>query len=114
MKEDEKKDVAVFRFGVISELVTGKDLETGEPERIIQDKCNRKWDIPHTSRTSIGRSTVRQWVRSYKNGNGDIKSLFPRSRSDKGESRSMDDDTCLNLIILKKENPKATVPWLIK
>lgn len=114
MTEEEKMEVAVFRFGVIHELVTGKDLETGEQERIIQDKCRRKWKIPHSRRTSIGRSTILQWVRLYKRGNRDIKSLFPQSRSDRGRSRSMDDETCLNLIRLKKENPKATVPWLIK
>ena len=56
MTEEEKMEVAVFRFGVIHELVTGKDLEPGEQERIIQEKCKRKWKIPFSCRTSIGRS----------------------------------------------------------
>lgn len=114
MKEEAKMEVAVFRFGVIGELVTGQDLEIGDQERIIREKCARKWVIPYSSRTSIGRSTILQWIRSYKKGNGDIRSLYPQSRSDKGKSRAMDDETCLNLTSLKMENPKASVRWLMK
>lgn len=114
MTEEEKMEVAVFRFGVIHEFVTGIDLETGEQERLLREKCKRKWKIPYSNKTRISRSTILRWVKLYKDGNRNIKSLYPQSRSDRGMSRSMDDETCLNLIALKKEKPKATVPWLKK
>ncbi len=47
MTENQKKEIAVFRFGVIGEFVTGAQLDYGEKERLIQDKCTRKWMIPH-------------------------------------------------------------------
>lgn len=114
MTEDQKKDVALFRYSIISELVNAKDLDWGEQERIIRDKCARKWSIPFSEKTSIGRSSILNWVKAYKDSNGDIRSLYPRDRSDKGKSRAMDEDTCLGLISLRKKMPKATVPLLIE
>ena len=45
MTEEDKKQVAAFRFGVICELVNGTDLQPGEKKRLIQQKCSRKWQI---------------------------------------------------------------------
>ena len=63
---------------------------------------------------SIGRSCIINWISAYKKSNGDIKSLSPRDRNDKGKSRALDEDTCLSLIGLREEMPKATVPRLIE
>ena len=46
MDEDKKKQIAVFRFGVIADFVTGVKLDRGEKERLLADKCARKWSIP--------------------------------------------------------------------
>jgi len=113
MTEDQKKDVALFRYSIISELVNTKDLDWGEQERLIREKCSRKWSIPFSEKTSVGRTCILNWVKAYKGSNGDIRSLYPRDRSDKGKSRSMDDDTCLGLISLRKKMLKATIPVLI-
>ena len=114
MTEDQKKDVALFRYSIISELVNAKDLDWGEQERLIRDKCARKWSIPYSEKTSIGRTCIFNWVKAYKDSNGDIRSLYPQDRSDKGKSRAMDEDTCLSLLSLRKRMPKATVPILIE
>ncbi len=113
MTKEEKIDVALFRYSIISDLVNAKDPDWGEQERLIREKCSKKWSIPHSEKTSIGRSCILNWVRAYKDSNGDIKSLYPADRRDRGKSRSLDEDTCLNLIGLRKELPKATVPLLI-
>ena len=39
MDEDQKKDVAIFRFGVISDFVSGVHLERGEQEQFLREKC---------------------------------------------------------------------------
>ncbi len=46
MTEDEKMQVAVVRFGVISDFVIGAQMSRGEKRRLMRDKCARKWQIP--------------------------------------------------------------------
>jgi len=114
MNEDAKKQVAVFRFGVICDLVNGSDANNGEKERLLREKCARKWQIPFSVRTHISRSTILRWVRLYQRGNGKLESLYPTDRSDRRRCRAMDADTCKALVSLRKENPNLPVPHLIE
>jgi transposase InsO family protein len=114
MTEDEKMQIAVFRFGVISDFVIGAQLSRGEKRRLMRDKCARKWQIPFSQKTRLSMGTIGRWCRLYKDSNGDLKSLQPKDRCDQGKSRAMDQDTCLSLIKLKLETPALTVPQLIE
>ena len=114
MNEEEKKQVATFRFGVICDLVSVDQMPSGEQERLIGDKCARKWQIPFSTRTRISRSTILRWLRRYKQSGGRLESLYPLDRSDRGKSRSLDEETCLALTRLRKELPKAPVKKLIE
>ena len=66
MDEDRKKQIAVFRFGVIHEFVGGAVLDYGEQERLLTEKCARKWQIPYSNRTRISRGAMLSWVRQYR------------------------------------------------
>jgi len=114
MNEDQKKEVSVFRFGVISDFVSGSHLERGEQERLLMEKGKRKWSIPYSSRTRLTRSTILRWIKRYKDSSGNLESLYPSDRSDWGRSRGIDEETSLALIALRKELPKVTVPFLIE
>lgn len=114
MTEEQKKQVATFRFGVIHELVNRMDLDRGEQERLVGDKSSRRWDIPFSPRTRIGRTTILRWLRLYKKSNGKIEALYPPDREDRGKSRSMDEETVLALIGLRGEFPRVTVAGLIE
>ncbi len=112
MTEEEKMQVAVFRYSVISDLVNGIDMVRAERRRLIREKCDRKWQIPFSQKTRISKETIRHWIRLYKDCG--LTALMPKDRSDQGESRAMDDDTCDALVCLRKEMPDATVPYLIE
>ncbi|MEE8400411.1 MAG: DDE-type integrase/transposase/recombinase [Desulfobacterales bacterium] len=112
MTEDEKMQVAIFRYGVISDFVNGIDMSRAEKRRLMRDKCDRKWPIPFSQKTRISKETINHWIRIY-NGGG-VKGLRPKDRSDQGHTRAMDEDTCESLIRLRKEMPAATVPHLIE
>jgi len=112
MTEDEKKEVAIFRYSVISDFVNGMDLTRAERRQLMRDKCQRKWQIPFSQKTRISEETIRNWIRIF-NGGG-LVSLIPKGRCDQGHSRAMDDDTCEALICLRKEMSAATVPHLIE
>ena len=114
MNEEQKREVAIFRFGVIHDFVSGVQLNRGEQNKLLREKCERKWSIPHSSRTRLTRSTLLRWIKRYQDSNGNLESLYPSDRSDRGVSRSLDEETSLALIRIRKEMPKSTVPYLIQ
>ncbi len=46
MTEEQKQEVAVFRFGVIAEFVGATRLDFAEQATLLKQKCARKWQIP--------------------------------------------------------------------
>jgi transposase InsO family protein len=114
MDQEQQKQIAVFRFGVISDFVNGAQLEPGERERLLREKTVREWQIPFSNRTSLSRSTLCQWIRQYQNGGNRLEALCPKERKDQGKSRAIDEETCLSLIKIRAELPKAPVSVLIK
>jgi len=113
MDEEKQKQIAAFRFGVIHDLVGNVKLEPGEQERLIREKCDRKWVIPFSDRTGITRSTLLRWVKLYKESGGKLEVLANQGRSDSGKSRAIDEETGLALIRLRRELPKATIARLL-
>jgi putative transposase len=114
MDEEQKKEVAAFRFGVIHDLVGGAVLSVGDKERLLREKCVRKWSIPHSSKTRVTRSTVQRWMKRYEDSGRRLESLYPKSRGDMGQTRSLDDETGLALMKLRKELPQVTAKILIQ
>ena len=113
MTEEQKTEVAVFRFSVIHDFVGNYKLDYGEQERLLKEKCARKWRIPYSHKTSLSRTTILRWVRQYKEGGSKLESLYPQDRSDQGQSRALDEETRLTLTRFRKENPRMPVPHLI-
>jgi transposase InsO family protein len=114
MNDEQKKQVAIFRFGVISDFVSPTRLGWGERARLIRQKCDRQWQIPFSQRTHLSPATIRSWIRAYEKSGQQIESLYPHSRSDRGQARALDQETTLALIGLRKEMPHATVKGLIR
>lgn len=102
MDEVTKKEIAVFRFGVIADIV-GRKLARGEKERIIRE-------IPFSTRTRISRSTILSWARAYTKARN-LESLYPE---DRGRPRVMDEETIASLVRLKKERRGMSLPVLLK
>jgi transposase InsO family protein len=114
MDEEQKKQVAIFRFGVISDFVSPARLDWGERARLLKEKCARQWQIPFSTRTRLSAPTIRSWIRAYERGGQRLEAIYPRSRSDRGAGRALDQETTLALIGLRREMPSATVKSLIR
>jgi transposase InsO family protein len=114
MTDEQKKQVAIFRFGVISDFVSPTRLAWGERARLIKHKCERSWQIPFSQRTRLSPATIRSWIRAYEKSGQQLESLYPHSRSDRGQPRALDPETTLALIGLRKEMPVAPVHTLIR
>ena len=114
MDEEQKKQVAIFRFGVISDFVSPTRLVWGERARLLGEKCARQWQIPFSNRTRLSPATIRSWLRAYEKGGQRLESLYPHSRNDRGEARALDQETTLALLGLRREMPIAPVKTLIR
>jgi transposase InsO family protein len=114
MQEKQKIDVAVFRYSVIHEFVGGMNLEYGQKQRLLREKCARKWVIPFSEKTSISESTILRWIKLYEDSGGKLESLYPKGRSDQGQQRSLEKETCLELTQMRQEFPDETVPFIVK
>ncbi|MFV0439203.1 MAG: hypothetical protein ACK5PS_17630 [Desulfopila sp.] len=81
MQEKQREEVALFRFGMISDLVCSR-LVPGEVSEQIREKSRQRWLIPASGRTRIAESTIRRWGSLYLGSDRQLASLFPRERSD--------------------------------
>lgn len=113
MQKKEREEVALFRFGVISDLVCAR-LEPGELTEKIGEKSQQRWHIPCSGRTRISTSTIRRWIRLYEKSGRQFSSLYPAPRSDRGRSRRVDEETILSLVKMRKELPGLPVIRLIE
>ena len=86
MDEDLREQIALFRYGVISELVS-RPLAAGEKEMLLAGIAAKSWVIPGSERTHIGRATARDWVTLYQRHG--LEGLRPSPRSDAGRPRAI-------------------------
>ena len=75
MNDEQKKQVAIFRFGVISDFVSPTRLHWGERARLLKQKCARQWQIPFSQRTRLSPGTVRSWIRAYEKSGQRLEAL---------------------------------------
>lgn len=114
MDEELKKKIAVFRYGVIADLVGSRRLSRGETKRLMREKCGQVWQIPGSGRTHIASSTVKEWISRYKQSGNKLEALYPQDRSDRGRLRSVNEDAAAGIVSLRKELPEVTLPVLLK
>jgi len=114
MDKEMAERIAVFRFGLISSLVSHKGLSRGEQELRISQITSRTWQIPGSPRSSIGRSTLLRWLATYQQSGCQVESLKPHPRADRGHSRVMDGETEAALVRLRREMPAVSLPVFVK
>lgn len=114
MDEEAKRTVAQFRFGVIHDLIGDRKLSRGEQKRLLEEKSSCIWTIPFSQKSYIGISTILAWMRRYEKGGRRLESLYPEPRCDRGKMRSLDDETVLSLVELRKQLRGASLPVVLR
>lgn len=113
MKDDEKRrieQVALFRFGVLGDLV---HLMPGDKAiaHQLKEKASRDYLIPHSDRTRIASETIRDWLKGYRKGGFDA--LLPSPRSDVGASRAIPQGVADLLVSIKEEHPDWSLTLVV-
>lgn len=114
MDQERRKQISLFRFGLISPLVSRKGLSRGEQEAILRDIVAKDWTIPGSPRSSIARSTVLRWLALYLKSGNRIESLEPQGRKDRGTSRAFTRELEAALVALRKEHSAISLPVFVK
>ncbi len=114
MDEKLKMEIAKFRFGVISDFVTGMRFARGEHARLIREKTEKQWSIPGSTRSSISKGTIQLWISKYRASGCRLESLMPLERVDKGQHRALDLEVRLALTDLRSQYPTSSLPELVR
>lgn len=109
-----QQEIAIFRYGVISDIVNGSQMSPKERCHLIHQKSQRKWQIPYSEKTSISVGTIYRWIRLYQSGRCQLEALSPGSRSDLSRNRVWDEETANAVIQFRRQHPNLTVVDLIE
>lgn len=109
-ENEKRREVALFRFGLIAELL---HLRPGSRElgAAIRKVSGREHAIPGSRRRRVAPNTLRHWMRVYRRGGFDA--LHPKPRSDRGRLRRMPQETAAALIEVKRRHPRLPVRQVI-
>ena len=108
---DLQHDIALFRYGVIAELVQWPKDAKGLYEA-IQGKAERDFTIPGSTRTRVAAETIRDWLKAYRRGG--FEALLPKPRADRGQVRRLPASVVEALLATKEGNPKLSVQLVIR
>lgn len=113
MNDQEKQrleQIALFRFGVLGDLV---HLSAGEKAigQRLREKAGRDYQIPFSLRTRVAAETLRDWLKSYRKAG--FEGLKPKPRADAGQSRAIPQRVADTLVCLKDEHRDWSVRQVI-
>lgn len=114
MNDDVKKqsdEVALFRFGVIGDLVHLPPGAKGLYAR-LREKAAIDYRIPGSSRVRVAEETIRDWLKAYRKGG--LDALRPKPRADHGKSRALPRELSDHLLAIKEEKPELSVQLVIR
>lgn len=94
MTEESREKIALFRYGIISSLVSGIAISTSKKAHLMK-LGEREYLHPNGTNIKIDWKTIEGWYYKYlKLG---FEGLKPKERKDKGGARIMDDEI-INII----------------
>jgi transposase InsO family protein len=106
-----RQAAALFRYGLIADLVR---LPPGSPGLYarLREKAQHEYAIPGSTRTRVAAETLRDWLKSYRQGGFDA--LLPKARTDRGRSRALPQAVADALVTLKEAQPELSIPQLLR
>jgi putative transposase len=111
-REKLRRDIALFRYGLISDLIHVEGGRGSGLYRRLREKAERDYRIPGSERTRVALEMLRDWLKLYRKGGFDA--LVPSVRRDLGRVRAVPQQVCDLLVALKEEHPALSVQMVIE
>lgn len=99
-RTDHAEKVALFRYGLIADVLTPAADDTRKLYERLAEKASRTYCIPASRRTTVAVETLRDWISLYKAGGFDA--LKPKPRKDIGSARAIPTEV-LDLLVATKD-----------
>jgi len=116
-RDDHRRDderallLALFRYGVIAELVEREDFGSGERSVFVREQAAKEHYLPGRGSKSFAERTIYNWLASYRDGG--LTALLPRRRKDLGASRVLSEEVIERAIRLRLELPTRWTSTLL-
>lgn len=104
MNDEARRNIALFRYGIIAPVVSGTYDEDKSMKEFFSDAAKRTYTNPRGEDIKVSASTLERWYYIYKQGGFDA--LIPQKRCDTGQPRKLDGDIMEQIRFLKKEYPR--------
>lgn len=104
MTEEERKDYALLRYGIIAPAVCHMLPEGKTLKEFFEEAAEKTYDGPTGKKLHFAASTFERWYYFYRKKGFD--GLLNQPRSDNGKSRKIDDEVFALIEQMKKESPK--------
>ena len=111
LDKDLQRQIALFRHGVIADLVHLPRGHRGIGAR-LKAKAAPAYAIPGTDRDRLAANTIRGWLTGYRAGG--FEALYPKPRADRGRARRLPEPVVRRLVELKQERPRRSVRQVIE
>jgi len=109
---DHGEEVAVFRYGLLGQLVTCP-LEHGELAAELRRLSQQRVRPPGSDSTrTYSIPTLERWLYSYKKGG--LEALAPRARTDRGRGRDLDPALRELLCDIRREHPEVSTTLILR
>lgn len=89
MTDNEKNEIALFRYGLIAELVSGSAKYQNRNEYFRTKALNSPFNVGNKT-FKVSEKTIERWFYTYKRLG--FEALKPRNRNDSGKTRKLDDE----------------------
>jgi putative transposase len=108
MEDSKRREVALFRYGLIREAAD-PELSATDRGRLVRELAPKEHRGPDGEWTTVGRSTLGRWIAAYRAGGFDA--LIPAER----RRQLVCDVELLDLAVrLKRENPRRTATHIVE
>jgi transposase InsO family protein len=107
MDETRKQEEALFRHSVIGPLLS-RPLRRGELKRTLEELASQTWTGPGGETRKLSAKTLETWY--YQHRRGGFDSLLPRTRSDRGRLKAIEEPLRELILAMKREDPGRSAP----
>lgn len=111
MDDKAKRDIALWRLGVLGALVSAR-LEHGDRVRFFEEIAARVHQMPDGRVVELSPRTIESWYYAHKHGG--FEALYPCTRADCGQSRAIAPEIAELILRVKREKPRRSLKRIIR